>query len=221
VRRIRGEAHGFYLLRFQRGRLRNAFAESDRRGVPVWHTVKKKHKSHNGEPGRVVAVTRGGVRSLGRGHDDDSGRSTPAAFSSKVLVSPPRGRSENHAARPLDRPARSHDSANIGGSAPNNGIPTTVHDVSALAESRALVILFFFSWRDAEFLERPSRDREFRESDTRSAARVLRDRQTNLRFNFSVAAWKIFPIYADRRGSYVGRATFSSRILNYNKFKLQ
>lgn len=34
--------------------------------------------------------------------------------SERALFSPPRGRSENHAARPLDRPARSRDSANIG-----------------------------------------------------------------------------------------------------------
>lgn len=61
-------------------------------------------------------------------HDNDSGRSTdsapagPAARRSRAVLrfqpnkvfSPPRGRSENHAARSLDRPARSRDSANIG-----------------------------------------------------------------------------------------------------------
>jgi len=36
-------------------------------------------------------------------------------FQSSKVFSPPRGRSENHAVRPLDRPVRSRDFTNIGG----------------------------------------------------------------------------------------------------------
>jgi len=102
-------------------------------------------------------------------------------FQPSKVFSPPRGRSENHAARPLDRPARSHDSTNIGGSVPT-GYRRPRRVVHGARGSRALVI-FFRHDAFAEFLERPSRDREFRDPK-RDPRQSVRHRRILGRFNF-------------------------------------